>query len=117
MSNPNNLRDQITLNLVGADVGERFLPANRIGSLLSSEHITTYLEEASEDLVKFIANDARKVFGTVLRSCNQRGRNLVPVMKAFWKAKFTDAELPVDELTDKNCTMAGAPECSHRLIL
>lgn len=107
-----------------------FLPASQLPLLFTATNVTAELrripsrykqidtpepEEQLADLVRFIVDDAKKVFGAALRSSSESGFGLISIMKEFRRLNFNDDVLPIKETP---CAKSGIfDDCSHSQAL
>jgi hypothetical protein len=125
-----SFRKEISRLLVrSAFDNKKFLPEASISQLVTEERVGALLQGASPGLVQFVCNRARRVFLTVLWSCDESLR-LVSVIESFRHHKLTDDVLPVEDVTvdgkckaDAICPSAdgsqqeGKLECTHDAAL
>jgi len=108
---------------------KKFLPEASISQLVTEAKVCALLQDASPGLVQFVCNRAKRVFLTVLWSCDESLR-LVSVIESFRQHELTDDVLPVEDITingkckaDAICPSTDSPqqagklECTHDAAL
>jgi serine/threonine protein kinase len=86
---------------------KKFLPESSISKLVTEAKVGALLQGALPGLVQFVCNRARRVFLTVLWSCDESLR-LVSVIESFRQHELTDDVLPVEDITIKGRCKADA---------
>lgn len=127
-----NLNDKIVRCLVESKFtynnGKMFLPLESLQSLLTKENIEKELSGASNELVDFIDQKAKRTFAIVLNSMvTQPKHTITSVMESCKNSGFDDKSLPIQkELLDgqlescpDDCAGKHAPalEAFHHRIL
>lgn len=106
----NNLNARLDKYSIGLDRKQNYMPQSDINSFVQDAIIKRTLPEATMDLVTYIMKKAQKTFLiTVLAIENDEKAQRA--MQAFYNHGFTDASLPVTNLTAE-CTVDWCnPDC------
>ena len=109
---------------------KKFLPEASISRLVTEANVSALLQGASPSLVQFVCNHARRVFLTVLWSCDESHCRLVSVIESFRQHGLTDDIFPIEDITITGKCKAesiwasfdsgqqeGKTECTHDAAL
>ncbi|TGJ87591.1 hypothetical protein E0Z10_g1212 [Xylaria hypoxylon] len=78
--------------------GKCFLPLNLFHSLLTRDNIQKELPGASNELIDFVYEKAKRTFATVVQTLVARPKSYITlVMESFEKYGFDDTILPIDK--------------------
>jgi hypothetical protein len=106
MESRKSFRSQIDDLLVedGLDEEKLFLPEGCFSRLVTEARVRELLPSASRTLVKFVCNEARKIFLTLMWDTyvsRVPETEVVSVIEQFQKHRLTDRFLPIEDLTGK----------------
>lgn len=124
-----NFRRKIASLLVQSGLDDKkFLPESSVSQLITEENVSALLRGASPGLVQFVCHRARRVFLTVLWSCD--APQLISVIESFRQHELTDNLFPIEDITingkcraeaiwasSSSSQQEGELECTHDAAL
>jgi hypothetical protein len=110
-------REKISLSLVESQLDQlEFLPEGEFSKLVTEDEVGSLLPGASPRLVKFVSQDARKVFLIIVMCCDLSD-DLLSIVNTCQELGMTDTRLPIENIakngTCRSYDASATRRCTH----